>query len=266
MKVLLITAAAVVGMAGGFMPSRGLAANASNGSKAQEVLGQSAEQQKYTFLLFYKEDNTATRTMARTLKEGVAQRTDQASLCLVAVADPAEQAVVKKFGVARAPLPFTLAIAPNGAITGLFSQKLTAAHIEGSFVTAGMAQCMKSMQDKKLVLVCVQASPRTATPAAVKDFQADPEFKDRVAVISVQLNDPSEAPFLKQMELDASKVKGSSIVFLAPPAVLVGKFASTTTKAELAAALHKAGKCCDDPNCKHGHGPQATKNSNAKRN
>ncbi len=266
MKLFLITAAAVVWVAGGVTPSCGLAADASSGSNAQEVLGQSAEQQKYTFLLFYKEDNAATRAMAQAVKEGVAKRLDRAALCLVAVADPAEQAVVKKFGIARAPLPFTLAIAPNGAITGLFSQKLSDANLEGSFVTPGMAQCMKSMQDKKLVLVCVQVSARTATPAAVKDFQADPEFKDRVTVISVQLNDPSEAPFLKQMELDASKVKGSSIVFLAPPAVLVGKFASTATKAELAAALHKAGKCCDDPNCKHGHGPQATKNSNVKRN
>ena len=49
---------------------------------------------------------------------------------------------------------------------------------------------MKSMQDKKLVLVCVHASDRGVTPTAVKEFQADPEFKDRVAVISVQANDP----------------------------------------------------------------------------
>lgn len=260
-RSLLATALVI----GGLTTSFTLAAENSV-SKAQQVLDQSAEQQKYTFLLFYKEDNQATRTMAQTLKSGVAKRADRSSMCFVSVADPAEQAVVKRFGVARAPLPFALAVAPNGAITGLFSQKLADANLEGAFVTPGMAHCMKSMQDKKLVLVCVHASARTATPVAVKEFQADPEFKDRVTVISVQAGDPEEAQFLKQMEIVPAKTKGSTIVFLAPPAVLVGKFDATATKAEMAAALHKAGQCCDDPNCKHAHGPQATKNSNAKRN
>lgn len=241
------------------------AVNPAASGKADEVLRQSAEEQKYTFLLFYKDDNQATRAMAQTLKLGVAQRADRASLCFVDVGDRAEQAVVSRFGVARAPLPFALAVAPNGAITGLFSQKLVDANLDGAFVTPRMAHCMKAMQDKKLVLVCVQPSARSATPAAVKEFQDDPEFKDRLAVISVQASDPTEAQFLQQMEIVPAKTNSSTIVFMAPPAVLVGKFASTATKAEMAAALHKAGQCCDDPNCKHGHGPQATKNSNAKR-
>jgi hypothetical protein len=33
--------------------------------------------------------------------------------------------------------------------------------------------------------------------------------------------------------------------------VLVGKFGPAVTKDEIAAALHAAGKCCNDPNCKH---------------
>ena len=124
---------------------------------------------------------------------------------------------------------------------------------------------MKAMQDRKLVLVCVHTSARSQTPAAVVEFQGDPEFKDRLKVISIQANDTAEAPFLKQMEIEPTSLKGSAVVFLAPPAVLVGKFTSSTTKAEMAAALHAAGKCCDDPNCKHGHGPQATKAPSAKR-
>jgi hypothetical protein len=34
---------------------------------------------------------------------------------------------------------------------------------------------------------------------------------------------------------------------------MVGKFPATATKAQLASELHAAGKCCDDPNCKHNH-------------
>ena len=81
-------------------------------SSAQQVLDQSAAQQKYTFLLFYKDDNQATRTMAQSLQTGLAQRSGEASICYVSTSDRAEQAIVKRFGVARAPLPFTLAVAP----------------------------------------------------------------------------------------------------------------------------------------------------------
>jgi len=233
--------------------------------KAQQVLDQNAVQQKYTFLLFYREDNQATHSMAQALQTSLAQRSGEASICYVSVSDQAEQAVVKRFGVARAPLPFTLAVAPNGAVTALISQKNIGATIASAFVSAGMADCMKAMQDRKLVLVCVHTSARSQTPSAVLEFQADPEFKDRLSVISIQANDKSEAPFLEQMEIKPASLKGSTVVFLSPPAVLVGKFTSSATKAEMAAALHAAGKCCDDPNCKHGHAPQTTKAPSAKR-
>lgn len=240
-------------------------ASAAEQSKALAALDQNAAQQKYTFLLFYREDNAATRAMAQSLQAGLGQDAHRASLAYVSVADPAEQVAIKRFGVARAPLPFVLAVAPNGAITALASQKITGAQIASAFVTPGMAECMKAMQDRKLVLVCVNTSARSQTPNAVSEFQADPEFSDRLCVVSVQANDPSEVTFLKQMEIVPASLKSSTIVFMAPPAVLVGKFASTATKGEMAAALHAAGKCCEDPNCKHNHGPQATKSSSAKR-
>lgn len=246
-RSLLATALVIGGLAASVSP-----AAENSASKAQQFLDQSGEQQKYAFILFYKDDNQATRAMAQTLKAGVAKRGERAAVYLVSVTDPAEQWVVKRFGVARTPLPFAVAVAPNGAVTGLYSQKLVDANLDGAFVTPGMAECMKSMQEKKLVLVCVHTSARGATPSAVKEFQADPEFRDRLAVISVQAGDSTEAQFLQQMEIVPAKTKGTTIVFLAPPAVLVGKFDATATKAEMAAALHKAGQCCDDPHCKHG--------------
>lgn len=236
-------------------------------SKTQQVLDQSAEQQTYTFLLFYRDDNQATRTMAQSLQTGLSQYANQATVCYVSVTDPAEQAIVKRFGLSRAPLPFALAVAPNGAVTALLSQKASSAQIASAFVTTSMAECMKAMQDRKLVFVCVQHG-NSSVPDAVAEFQADPEFKERMHLISVRSDDQDEAPFLKQISIDPESLKGTTVVFLAPPAVLVGKFSSSATKAEMAAALHAAGKCCDDPNCKHNrqHAPQATKAPSTKRN
>ena len=220
-------------------------------SQAEATLEQAAEEGKYTFLVFYKTNDAATQTMAATLKEGLASRAETARAAYVQVGQPAEKALVDKYDVSRAPMPMTIAVAPNGAITGMFAQKLTAEGIENSFVTPTMTNCMKSLQAGKLVFVSVYGSSKAPAPASLKDFQADPHFKDRLVTFSMLAADPAETKFLKQMQIDATKATGTTTVLLAPPGVLVGKFDAFTSKDDIAAALAKAGKCCEDPNCKH---------------
>jgi hypothetical protein len=53
------------------------------------------------------------------------------------------------------------------------------------------------------------------------------------------------------MEIKPEEVADSMIVVLAPPGVLVGKYPAGVTKDQIGAALHAAGKCCNDPNCIH---------------
>lgn len=229
---------------------------AASPSAAEQQISQAAAEQKYAFILFYKQNDAATQAVAKTLSQGVGGRKDQAVVVYVNVADAAEKALVEKHKTARAPMPMTLAVAPNGAITGVFAQKLEAKHIDESFVTPTTAECMKSLQDGKVVLLSVHpaatAATPTATPAGVQEFQSDPQFKQRVSLVSMRLDDKSEASFLSELQIDAAKTRGTTVVFMAPPGVMVGKYTAQVTKAKLAADLHAAGKCCDDPNCKHG--------------
>lgn len=215
---------------------------------AQQVLAQSAEQGKFTFIVFYRADDDATRAMAQVVTETVTKHAGQAVQLFVQITNPAEQAIVKQFDVARAPMPMTLVTAPNGAITGVFPQQAAEAQLATAFVTPAMSHCMKAMQAGKLVFLCVQTTPQPTVPQAVNEFLADPQFKDRGNIVLVNAADPAEAQLLAELELG-----GANTVFFAPPGVLVGKFGFASTKTEIAGALHKAGKCCEDPNCKHGH-------------
>lgn len=224
-------------------------------SSAEAALSKSATEGKYTFLIFYKTNDAATQAMTAVLKEGLSTRGEIATYAYVQVGQPGEKALVDRFDVSRAPMPMTIAVAPNGAMTGMFAQKLTPEGIENSFVTPTMTKCMKSLQEGKLVIVCVKATEKSMTPVSLKDFQADPHFKDRLVSYSMLAADSAEGKFLKQMQLEAAAVKGTTTVLLAPPGVLVGKFDELASKDDIAAALAKAGKCCDDPNCKH-HQPQ----------
>jgi hypothetical protein len=225
---------------------------------AQEVLASAVEQNKFTFIVFYKQDDAATRAIAKTIENGLAGREDQSELAYAQVTDSANKALIKQFGMERAPLPMALAIAPNGAITGVFNRKVTAELVADAFVTPTMAQCMKSMQESKVVLVCLHRAAKPAIPTGVRDLEQDPLFANRIAIIPLRLNEPGEEEFLAQMQVEPAKAE-DLVVMMAPPGVLVGKFTTSTTKDEMAAALHKAGKCCDDPNCKHGKPSSAAK-------
>jgi hypothetical protein len=218
---------------------------------AQQALAQAAQHQKFAFILFYRASDPLTESIAKTLADGVAKRDDKATDIHIQVTNPAEKPVVDAFKVGRAPMPLVVAIAPNGAVTGIFQRKLEDRFLDEALVTPGMAHCMKTMQEGKLVLLCVDSSRAAPVPAAVGDFKVDPAFKDRLIVISLVTNEANEERFLKTLEIDPARFKGSTMVLMAPPGTIIGKYAATATKDKLAADLHAAGKCCEDPNCKH---------------
>jgi hypothetical protein len=233
-------------------------------SKTQQVLDASAQNGKYTFLLFHRAEDAATSTMAQQLAKSIAGRDEEMAMAYVNVGESSEKPLIEKLGVNRAPLPLTLVIAPNGAITGVFSQKVTAASVEQSIVTPAMMESMKALQEGKIVLVCVHESAKSAMPQAVVGIEKDPHYKGRTTVVSLLASDPAEAKFLAQMKIGAASVQRVTTVVLAPPGVLVDKFGASATSYEIDAALVKAGKCCDDENCKHNQQHKSTKTDTRK--
>ena len=121
---------------------------------------------------------------------------------------------------------------------------------------------MKALQEGKIVLVTVQGTGPAVSPPALREFQADPHFSGRLANLTMKASDPRETMFMGQMELDP-RATATHTAMLAPPGILVGKFAATATKTEIATALAQAGKCCDDPNCKHNQTAQQSAQQNA---
>lgn len=248
----------VTGMVSACVLAQQSAAPTQPASKAQQVLDQAAKDGRYTFLVFYRQSDDATKLMASTIKDGITDKEKLAVATYVQVTDPAHQALVTKYDLSRAPMPLTVVVGPNGAMTGIFAQKLAVENINDAFVTPTMLATMKSLQEGKLVLVTVQGSTKTVAPVALRDFQSDPHFKDRIVSISMTAADPRETKFIGQMQIEA-KTPLTHTVLLAPPGVLVGKFNAAASKDDIAAALAKAGKCCDDPNCKHHQHAPATR-------
>lgn len=221
--------------------------------KGLEAMKLAASSDKYLFVFFWKENTQQSSAMWKVFESARAKFADRADAVAVNVTDPAEKAMVTKFGVDRAPLPLVLAIAPNGAITKGFPLKFDEKQLSQAFVSQGTAKCLKALQSRKLVLLCVQAqSPQirqVSLQQGVADFAADKRFAGATEIITIDPADPAEASFLQDLQVDV-RVAGQTTVFLAPPASVVGKFNGSVTKEQLAAKLQESqsnpcagGKC-----------------------
>ncbi|MCP4173632.1 MAG: hypothetical protein GY758_22995 [Fuerstiella sp.] len=227
-----------------FQPSEVLAESA-----GQSSLATATRQQKFAFILFYRTNNAATQAMYKVLHAEV-ERRDNAALVPLNITDAQEREIVEQYDASRTPMPAVMAVAPNGAITGVFAQKLLPAHVESAIVTPAQTQCMRALQDKKLVLLCVHPAGSRKVPVGVQQFRSDSLNVNRTHLVSIQAGDPAEVKFLQQLKV-RSDTSTAVTAFMAPPGVLLGTYNDKVTPTILMNRLAAAGQCCADPNCKH---------------
>lgn len=219
----------------------------------QQVHGQG----KFAYIVFHSDNSAPSQQMLATVRNVIAAG-QPAEVVLTDLNSADGQALAEKFQVTRAPMPLTVVAAPNGAVTGLFPRQVTEAKLAAAIVPPVMMQCMKELQSQKLVFVCLTRSNEVSVPVGVRQLQLDPMFKDRIALVGLHVEDAAEARLMQQLKVNAADVQGPYVAVIAPPGVLVGHFNSATTAEQIAAAIHKAGQCCEDPNCKHANSPQAS--------
>ena len=88
-----------------------------------EQVEAAAKSGKYTYVMFYRANDTATQRMASTIRSHVTENGDKTTWVTVNVRDRKEASLVKRFDASRIPLPAVFGVAPNGAVTGVFRQK-----------------------------------------------------------------------------------------------------------------------------------------------
>jgi len=241
--------AGLVAFASPTVQAQGQVANVQ--SPTQRVLQQAAAEGKFTYIVFSRDSDAATQALFNSIQQGIGGRAQEAILVHARVQDPAEQPLVERFGIARAPLPMAVTVGPNGALTGIFRRDTQPAAFRNALVAPTMLQCMKHLQEGKLVFVSVHSTPEPQVPAGVALFAGSPEFQQRTAFVSMSSADTREGVLMGQMKVNPASIQGTTCVLIAPPGVLVGQFDAAATADQIGQAVHKAGKCCDDPNCKH---------------
>lgn len=228
-------------------------ASAAGLSQAQAAMDQAAKTEKYTFLFFWKEKNPQTDKAWNILQPAAAKMANSADVVSIQTTDPAEKQIVDRYGVDRAPMPLVLAVAPNGAVTKGITKGFDEPQLRAAFVSPCTQRCLKALQSRKLLFVCVVdqagAQGQATIPKGVQDFKADEKFGPATEIVLISATDKGEAELLKDMQIDANAPKPVA-VFLAPPGAMIGKFDGTATKQQIVAKLVAAqsnpcagGKC-----------------------
>jgi hypothetical protein len=154
----------------------------------------------------------------------------------------ANQGLMKRDGLAGAPTPLTLVIAPNGAVTGGITGTADAAKITSAFASDGMASVLKVLQSGKLALVCVQNGRTRFNGESMKAataFKADSRLPGAVEIVKIDPSNRGEAKFLGMCKVEPS-ASNAQIVMIVPPGRILGRFEGQTTKDTMYASLQTA--------------------------
>jgi len=210
------------------------------------ALAKASAANKYLFIFFSKADDENTMALRKVFDAAMVKSAKKADPAAVKIDDPAEKEIVAKYGVSRAPMPLVLAVAPNGAVTKGLPATFDEKTLLDAFASPGMEKSLKALQDRKLVLLCVQNNSTKDAAAAMKgvhEFAADKKLATDTGIVTVVVQidpaDAAEAQFLTQLKIDP-KTEQAVTAFIAPPGVVLSIIKGATTKEAFMTVLKAA--------------------------
>ncbi len=228
---------------------RSLSAFAESG---MEALQRAESEGKPLYLFFYKEGNDTVQRLQAIFNLTIGKLGDRVLAKSIQLSDLSEAKVVERFGLKRSPMPLALVIAPNGVVTGGFPGSFTEEQLVASFQPLTVANCLKALQNRKLVLLCLHndfTKENAEAMQGVHEFTADARFGAASEVIVMNPKGVDEQSFLTQLGVNIHSSKATTVM-IAPPANIVGEYQGGVTKERLVTDLTKAtSNCCCPGGC-----------------
>jgi hypothetical protein len=224
---------------------------------AEAAIGAAAKQNRYVFLTFYKRNDAASTKMLAEAKKLQAKYSSRANFVSADVGNAVHQEIISRYGADRSPIPLTLVIAPNGAVTAGYPNEIKKTDISDAFVSSGMADVLKVLQSSKLALVCLQNGKtkfNKESMTAAEGLKADKTLPGLVEIVKIDPSDSRESKFLQQCKANAGSAN-AQVVMIIPPGRILGTFDGNTTKDKLMAGLQSAMKSCGSSCGPSGCGP-----------
>jgi len=215
-------------------------------NKSLAAIDHAAKANKYALIFFYRQDDPQTQSLGEVFNGAARALAARADSVVVRITDPSEAGIVNKFQLSKAPMPLVLALAPNGAVTASFPGKFTKEQLLGAFGTPLTERLLGTLQQGKLVLLCLQNGKTRWNAEAmngVRAFKADQRYSAATEVLMVDPNSAAERPLLAKLGMN-SPVEEATTILVAPPGSVIGSFKGATNKDQIITTLTSAISSC----------------------
>lgn len=217
-------------------------------SPAETAIQAAAKRNRYAIVTFYKQKNAESTKMLTQAKKLQTKHSNRANFVSVDVGNAVHKQLISRYGVDRAPIPLTLVIAPNGAVTAGYPNEIKKSDISDAFVSSGMADVLKVLQSGKLAAVCLQNSKTKHNKESLEvaeGLKSDQRLAGVVGIVRIDPSDKNESKFMQQCKVDANSTE-AQLVVIVPPGRIVGKFDGATSKDTVLASVMKS---CSSGGC-----------------
>lgn len=209
---------------------------------------------QFLMLTFYEKSDPAFKEMSDVIKKFIKSKKNKVNFYNAKISKKPNQELADKYGVLKSHLPIVLVLAPNGAITGGFPNKVTTEKLKQcTSVSDLVLKTLKPLQEQKIVLVALQNKStkfNAQSLKGVKDFASDPQYSKFTDVVVADPAALGSADFIKQSRL-ISPLTEATVVVLLPPGQIGKVLTGKLTKADVLGALQSctSGGCgsgCSD--------------------
>lgn len=168
---------------------------------------------------------------------------------------PANAELVSQWGLSGAPLPLILSISPKGNATGGYMlADATAAKVAALVPSPKMDDVYVALYSKKPVFLVVSKKSNIDKAAILNSCKsAVSQLKTKPAIVEIDLEDPKEATFIKQLNLK-SATNSTTVMVLNASGRTTGMFTGKVETSELVTAATKVisggcGSSCSPGGC-----------------
>ncbi len=218
-----------------------------NSSMATQRLMQALSAGKFACLFFYETDNADCKIMEKNLDAFARKTKINVEIIKVDRKDPKNSDLVNTLKTQTAPIPLTLLVDPSSAIVAAFTQVVTTDEMVQAIPSPKKTETLKYMQQGKGVILCF-SSKKMSSCNNVQSCcsQAETLLEGRTEYINIDLNDPKEADFIKELKVDPNTSVPVTFVINSQGQVN-GKYDGEVQVTNLIAAANKVAKsggCC----------------------
>jgi len=181
--------------------------------EAFQKMYQARMNHKYVFIFFYESGNSDCDLMSKRLDELVKNNTEKVELIKIDRKDPANLTFIVNMRALTAPTPLTILKDPKGRVVNAFKTVASEEDLKYAFPSPKKEESFDFLQEGKSLIICFTRNDMASGEKIKQSCQnANEKLEGKAAYIEVDVSDPKEAGFLREMKINPDSPEPTTVV------------------------------------------------------